>query len=50
MNSLISLCKELKNKYDIKEDWVVGHSEISPGRKLDPGDKFNWEPIKKIFR
>ena len=50
MDVLISLCKELKNKYDIKEDWVLGHSDISPGRKLDPGEKFNWKPIKKIFR
>ena len=50
MDSLIYLCKELKSKYDIKEDWVLGHSDISPERKLDPGDKFKWEPIKKIFR
>ena len=50
MDSLIYLCKELKSKYDIKEDWVLGHSDISPGRKLDPGDKFDWETIKKSFR
>jgi len=50
MDVLISLCKELKNKYDIKEDWVLGHSDISPDRKLDPGEKFEWNLIKKIFK
>ena len=50
MEALVFLCKELKSKYDIKEDWVLGHSDISPERKLDPGDKFDWETIKKIFR
>ena len=50
MDVLIYLCEELKNKYDIKEDWVLRHSDISPGRKLDPGEKFDWKRIKKIFR
>jgi len=50
MDALISLCKELKNKYDIKEDWVLGHSDISPDRKLDPGEKFEWNLIKRIFK
>ncbi len=50
MSSLIFLCKELKKKYDIKADWVLGHSDISPNRKIDPGDKFDWDTIKKIFK
>tara|TARA_Y100000590_G_scaffold321166_1_gene363613 strand:+ start:255 stop:737 length:483 start_codon:yes stop_codon:yes gene_type:complete len=50
MNALIFLCKKLKNKYEIEEDWVLGHSDISPDRKLDPGEKFNWNDIKKIFK
>ena len=37
-------------RYDIKEKWVLGHSDISPGRKLDPGEKFDWESIRKIFK
>jgi len=49
MLSLILLCKELKKKYDIKADWVLGHSDIAPDRKLDPGEKFNWSLIKKVF-
>ena len=50
MNALILLCKEIKKRYDIKAEWVLGHSDISPGRKLDPGEKFDWKTIRKIFK
>ena len=49
MDSLIYLCKKIKKKYHIKSDWVLGHSDVAPDRKKDPGEKFNWAPIKKIF-
>ena len=50
MNALILLCKEIKKRYDIKAEWVLGHSDISPGRKLDPGEKSDWKTIRKIFK
>ena len=50
MSSLVLLCKKIKNKYNIKADWVLGHSDVSPNRKLDPGEKFNWNLIKRIFK
>ena len=50
MSSLVILCKKIKKKYNVKPDWVLGHSDISPNRKLDPGEKFNWGIIKKIFK
>ena len=43
--SLIKLITKLKKKYRIKKENVLGHSDISPLRKLDPGEKFPW----KIF-
>ena len=50
MTALVLLCKKIKSKYNIKADWVLGHSDIAPNRKLDPGEKFNWNIIKKIFK
>jgi N-acetylmuramoyl-L-alanine amidase len=50
IDSLISVCKKLIKKYKIKEKNIVGHSDISPSRKIDPGEKFPWKKLslKKV--
>ena len=45
--SLISLIKKLKKKYKIKKQNVLGHSDVSPLRKKDPGEKFPWKVLAK---
>ena len=47
ISSLITLCKKLKKKYTIKKENFLGHSDIAPLRKLDPGEKFPWEKLNK---
>jgi N-acetylmuramoyl-L-alanine amidase len=42
IKSLIQLCKILKKKYVIKKENFLGHSDIAPLRKIDPGEKFPW--------
>ena len=42
--SLNSLIKYLKSEHPIKH--VLGHSDLSPGRKTDPWN-FNWSQIGK---
>lgn len=40
---LVSLVHCLKQNYpDIDNNRIVGHSDIAPGRKTDPGDSFIW--------
>ena len=48
---LINLCKKLKKKYKIKNKFILGHSDIAPLRKIDPGEKFPWElfVVKKVL-
>jgi hypothetical protein len=41
--SLNELIKYIKQKYSIKN--ILGHNQISPGRKTDPWN-FNWDKIK----
>tara|TARA_Y100000590_G_C15693087_1_gene1004172 strand:+ start:1462 stop:2187 length:726 start_codon:yes stop_codon:yes gene_type:complete len=45
--SLIKICKNLIKKYKIKKRNIVGHSDVSPMRKIDPGEKFPWEKLAK---
>ena len=45
MGSLEILLKEILKKWNIPVHRVLGHSDISPGRKIDPGRKFDWERL-----
>jgi len=47
INSLVILIKYLLNKYKIIKKNVLGHSDIAPDRKKDPGEKFPWEHLAK---
>ncbi len=47
INSLINLCKFLIKKYKINKRNILGHSDIAPDRKKDPGEKFPWEYLAK---
>src|SRR3989338_6235429 len=41
----IFLCKDLLQEYDIKPWNIVGHSDVSVGRKSDPGALYPWEKL-----
>ena len=47
IKKLIILCKKLKKKYRVKKENFLGHSDIAPFRKIDPGEKFPWKKLSK---
>ena len=47
INSILKLSKFLIKKYKIKSKFILGHSDISPDRKKDPGEKFPWQYLSK---
>ena len=47
INKLIVLCKNIRRKYNINKNNILGHSDISPLRKIDPGEKFPWEKLSQ---
>ena len=47
INSTIILIKHLIKKYKINKKNILGHSDIAPERKKDPGEKFPWEFLAK---
>tara|TARA_B100000900_G_C20557156_1_gene707284 strand:- start:119 stop:865 length:747 start_codon:yes stop_codon:yes gene_type:complete len=50
INSILRLSKYLIKKYKIPKKNILGHSDIAPSRKKDPGEKFPWKYLasKKI--
>ena len=47
IDAILKLGKFLKKKYDIKDNYILGHSDIAPDRKIDPGEKFPWKYFSK---
>ena len=48
ISSLKKLLKSLIVKYNIKLENLLGHSDIAPNRKMDPGEKFPWKELAKV--
>lgn len=47
INALIQLLKMLMTKYSIPLNRIVGHEDIAPGRKIDPGPAFPWNKVRE---
>ena len=47
IDSILKLSKFLINKYHIDLKNILGHSDIAPSRKQDPGEKFPWEYLAR---
>lgn len=47
MASLKKLSLSLIQKYSIRASNIVGHSDIAPNRKMDPGPHFDWKKLSK---
>ena len=47
ISSIIKLTKYLVKKFKINLKSILGHSDIAPDRKLDPGEKFPWAFLSK---
>lgn len=45
--SLINLIKDIRKRYIIPDVHVLGHSDIAPERKQDPGELFPWQKLAK---
>ena len=47
MRVLEKLLRLLIQRYGIQKKNILGHSDIAPDRKLDPGELFNWDRLAK---
>lgn len=47
MDAVITLCQDLIKKYDISKFDILGHSDVAPERKQDPGELFDWRGLSE---
>ncbi|MES2754427.1 MAG: N-acetylmuramoyl-L-alanine amidase [Pseudomonadota bacterium] len=48
IDALARLIYEIKDRHHITRGNVVGHSDIAPARKRDPGELFPWATLAKL--
>lgn len=46
MAALETLLAEMMSRWDIAPAGVIGHSDLAPGRKVDPGRHFDWRRLE----
>lgn len=45
IRAVTSLCKVIMERHGIEDEDVLGHSDVAPARKDDPGELFPWQRL-----
>lgn len=45
IEAVIRLCQDITKRHQIEPHCVLAHSDIAPGRKIDPGQNFPWDAL-----
>jgi N-acetylmuramoyl-L-alanine amidase len=45
VTEVIALVKDIVARHQIRPERIIGHADIAPGRKQDPGPKFPWKRL-----
>src|SRR3954471_3267029 len=45
IEAVIALCRDIVARHAIRRERVLGHSDVAPNRKQDPGEKFPWHRL-----
>lgn len=48
MEALTPLLADIRQRHDIPRANIVGHSDIAPARKEDPGELFDWDSLAAV--
>jgi N-acetylmuramoyl-L-alanine amidase len=48
MSALIPLMSDIVDRHGITRGNIVGHSDVAPARKIDPGELFDWERLARL--
>ena len=47
IQAVIELCRDCGHRWSIAPERVLGHSDVAPIRKVDPGEKFPWSELHR---
>lgn len=47
MDAVAELLRGIMARWRIGPDGVIGHSDMAPGRKIDPGPRFDWQRLAR---
>lgn len=47
MDALVALLRQIMDRWQIGHVAVIGHSDMAPGRKIDPGARFDWQRLAR---
>ncbi|MCB1510562.1 MAG: N-acetylmuramoyl-L-alanine amidase [Hyphomicrobiaceae bacterium] len=47
MRAVETLSRDIIDRHRMTSGRVVAHSDIAPGRKIDPGEKFDWQRLHR---
>ncbi len=47
MTTLEGVIKGIMTRWSVRPENVIGHSDMAPGRKIDPGPRFDWQRLEK---
>ncbi len=45
--AVINLLADIRSRWTIDDDRILGHSDVAPGRKIDPGELFPWKRLAR---
>ncbi|CAM5317295.1 N-acetylmuramoyl-L-alanine amidase AmiD [Mycolicibacterium aubagnense] len=45
IEAVIALTADIAARHDIVSERILAHSDVAPGRKIDPGEKFPWKVL-----
>lgn len=48
VEAVMRLVAEIKDRYAITRGNIVGHSDVAPARKRDPGELFPWGKLARV--
>ncbi len=48
IDSVISLISDIRTRWTIPDVRIIGHSDLAPERKQDPGERFPWKRLASV--